>query len=113
MIEKHFTLDASQAGPDHAVSLEPDALKRMVSAIRNIELGLGNGKKEARPAEVENITIVRKSIVAAVPICKGDTFTRDNLTVKRPGTGVSPVHWYKVIGRKAKENFKKDQQIRI
>jgi len=113
IIEKHFTLDKTLAGPDHIASIEPDELKRMVKSIRHIETALGTGIKEAKPSELENITIVRKSIVAARDIIKGDLFSTDNLSVKRPGNGLSPMHWHSVLGKQAKKNFSEDEQITI
>lgn len=111
VIEKHFTLDKNMEGPDHKASLEPDELKSMVSAIRNIELAIGTGKKTASASEKKNIGVVRKSIVAACSIKKGDTFTEKNLTVKRPGTGISPMLWEEVIGKKATRDYEEDELI--
>ena len=99
VIEKHFTLDRSLPGPDHAASLEPDELKEMVKAIRNIEKAMGNGVKKPSPSEIKNMPIARKSIVAKMTIKKGELFTKENLTVKRPGTGISPMEWDIVIGK--------------
>ncbi len=113
VIEKHFTLDRNMEGPDHKASLEPDELKTMVSAIRNIEKALGTGKKVVSESERKNITIARKSIVAACPIKKGDVLTEDNLTVKRPGTGISPMRWEEVVGTKAKKDFSEEDLIEI
>lgn len=113
VIEKHFTLDRNMEGPDHKASLEPDELKAMVSAIRNIEKSLGNGKKAVSESERKNIVIARKSIVAACPIKKGDVLTEDNLTVKRPGTGISPMQWEKVIGTKAIKDFAEEELISL
>lgn len=113
VIEKHFTLDWNMEGPDHKASLEPDELKAMVSAIRNIEKSLGNGKKAVSESERKNIVIARKSIVAACPIKKGDVLTEDNLTVKRPGTGISPMQWEKVIGTKAIKDFAEEELISL
>ncbi len=113
VIEKHFTLDRNMEGPDHKASLEPDELKAMVSAIRNIEKALGTGKKAVSESERKNIAIARKSIVAACPIKKGDVLTEDNLTVKRPGTGISPMQWEKVIGTKAIKDFSEEDLIEI
>ena len=112
VIEKHFTLDRSLPGPDHAASLEPDDLKAMVSAIRNIEKAMGNGIKEPSPSEIKNIPIVRKSIVAKMSIKKGELFTEENLTVKRPGTGISPMGWDTVIGKAATSDYEMDDLIR-
>lgn len=113
VIEKHFTLDRNMEGPDHKASLEPDELKAMVSAIRNIEKSLGNEKKAVSESERKNIAIARKSIVAACPIKKGDVLTEDNLTVKRPGTGISPMQWEKVIGTKAIKDYEEEELIQI
>jgi len=113
VIEKHFTLDRNMEGPDHKASLEPDELKVMVTAIRNIEKALGNAKKMVTPSESENIHIARKSIVASKFIAEGDIFSEDNLTVKRPGNGISPMKWNDVIGKTAIRNFKEDELIEI
>ncbi|PLX67128.1 MAG: N-acetylneuraminate synthase [Denitrovibrio sp.] len=111
VIEKHFTLDKTMEGPDHSSSLEPAELKAMVSAIRNIEVALGDGIKRPSDSELENIKIVRKSIVAATDIKSGEIFTEQNLTTKRPGNGTSPMRWDKVIGNPAKKDYKKDELI--
>lgn len=113
VIEKHFTLDRNMEGPDHKASLEPDELNAMVSAIRNIEKALGTGKKTVSESERKNIAIARKSIVAACPIKKGDVLTENNLTVKRPGTGISPMQWEKVIGTKAIKDFAEEEMISL
>jgi N,N'-diacetyllegionaminate synthase len=113
VIEKHFTLDRNMEGPDHKASLEPDELKAMVAAIRHIEQALGNGIKEPSRSEKRNIEIARKSIVAKCDISKGKKFTEDNLTTKRPGTGISPMRWNEVIGRVAIEDFKEDDMIEL
>lgn len=113
VIEKHFTLDKNMEGPDHKASLEPDELKTMISAIRNIEQALGTGHKKITESERKNIEAARKSIVAACPIKKGELFTEGNLTVKRPGTGISPMRWDEVIGLIAKRDFLEDQLIEI
>ena len=113
VIEKHFTLDKNMKGPDHRTSLEPDELKAMVHAIRNIEKALGNGIKNPSPSELKNELIARKSIVAARNIRKGELFTEENLTVKRPGTGISPMRWDEVIGKKASRNFNADELINL
>lgn len=114
VIEKHFTLDRNMEGPDHKASLEPDELKAMVSAIRNIEKAVGgDGTKHVSESERKNIAIARKSIVAACDIKAGEVFTEQNLTVKRPGTGISPMNWEKVVGHKAKRDFKEDDLIEI
>ncbi len=113
VIEKHFTLDKNMEGPDHKASLEPDELKAMVSAIRNIEQAIGSGVKTASASEKRNIGVVRKSIVAACSIKRGDAFTEENLTVKRPGTGISPMRWEEVIGKKATRDFEEDELIAL
>ena len=111
VIEKHFTLDRNLPGPDHRASLEPDELAAMISAIRNIEKALGTGIKKPSPSESRNIPVARKSIVAAAPIKKGETFTEMNITVKRPGTGITPMRWDEIIGRKAAKPYRKDELI--
>jgi N,N'-diacetyllegionaminate synthase len=113
IIEKHFTLDKNMKGPDHKASLNPQELKQMIKAIRNIEKALGNGIKKASKSEKKNKTIVRKSIVAAKHIKKGQKFNENNITVKRPGTGISPMLWDKIIGQKAKYNFNPDDLIKL
>ena len=113
VIEKHFTLDRNMEGPDHKASLEPDELKAMVSAIRHIEQALGDGHKQISESERKNIAIARKSIVAACPIKKGEMLTEQNLTVKRPGTGISPMRWEEVIGTKAIKDFAEEDLIEI
>lgn len=113
VIEKHFTLDRKLEGPDHRASLEPQELKAMVSAIRHIELALGDGIKRVSDSERKNKTVVRKSIVAACPIQRGETFTEDNLTVKRPGNGISPMCWEEVLGKVATEDFETDDLIKL
>jgi len=97
VIEKHFTMDRNLPGPDHKASLEPDELKAMVQAIRNIEKALGNGIKRPSPSEVKNKTIARKSLVATQPINTGERFSAYNVTAKRPGTGISPMRWDEVL----------------
>lgn len=111
VIEKHFTLDKNMEGPDHKASLEPDELKAMVRAIRNIEQALGSEHKTISESERKNIEIARKSIVAACPIRKGEIFTEENLTVKRPGNGISPMQWLDVIGKTAVKNFEEEEMI--
>lgn len=111
VIEKHFTLDRNMEGPDHKASIEPSEFKRMVEGIRNIEQALGTGIKEPSPSEKKNIPLIRKSIVAKKQIRAGETFSEENITVKRPGTGISPVHWDQVIGRAADRNYEKDDFI--
>ena len=111
VVEKHFTLDKNMEGPDHKASLEPDELKAMIHAIRNIEKAFGSGIKKASPSELKNKPIARKSIVAARDIRKGEAFTEENLTVKRPGTGISPMKWDEVIGKKATKDYQRDDLI--
>jgi len=111
IIEKHFTLDRSLPGPDHQASLAPDELKAMVSAIRNIERALGDGIKRPGPSEVQNKSVVRKSLVAAKPISAGEVFTAENMSVKRPGVGISPMCWDEMLGRKATRNYRPDDLI--
>jgi len=112
VIEKHFTLDRKLPGPDHAASLEPDELKSMVNAIRNIEKAMGHGIKKPSSSEKKNIPIARKSIVAKTSITIGEIFSEDNLAVKRPGSGISPMEWENVIGKVANYNFETDDLIR-
>lgn len=111
VIEKHFTLDNNLPGPDHKASLEPQQLKAMVDAIRHIEQALGNGVKQISESERKNIAIARKSIVAATEIKEGELFTEENLTVKRPGGGISPMKWDEVIGTTATRNYLPDELI--
>ena len=113
LIEKHFTLDRNLLGPDHKASLEPSELKSMVTAIRNIEVALGDGIKRPTPSEAKNIPIVRKSIVASKSIQLGEVFTTKNLTTKRPGTGISPMRFDEVLGKRARRNFAEDDLIEI
>lgn len=113
VIEKHFTLDKNMEGPDHKASLEPDELKAMVNAIRNIEQALGTGHKTISESERKNIEIARKSIVAARPIKAGEMLTEENLTVKRPGNGINPMRWNEVVGTRAVENFKEEDPIEL
>lgn len=111
VIEKHFTLDKNMEGPDHKASLEPDELKAMVSAIRNIEMALGTGHKTISESERKNIEIARKSIVAARPIKAGELLTEEKLTVKRPGNGISPMRWNEVVGTCAVRSFNEEDPI--
>ncbi len=114
VIEKHFTLDRNMEGPDHKASLEPNELKAMISAIRNIEKAVGgDGTKHVSDSERKNIAIARKSIVAARDIKKGELLTEENLTVKRPGTGISPMRWEEVVGTKAIRDFVEDELIEL
>ncbi|GAB6076187.1 N-acetylneuraminate synthase [Desulfurobacterium crinifex] len=113
VIEKHFTIDKNLPGPDHRASLEPEELKRMVKAIRNVEKALGTGIKKPSDSERKNLPIVRKSIVAKRNIKKGEIFSEENLTVKRPGTGISPMRWKEIIGKRASRDFEQDEIIDI
>jgi len=113
VIEKHFTLDCTLPGPDHAASLEPNELNKMISAIRNIEQVLGYGVKKPSQSEMKNILVARKSIVARKPIQKGELFSEENLTVKRPGTGISPMVWDELMGKVSPRNFKDDELIAL
>ncbi len=113
IIEKHFTLDRNLPGPDHKASLEPAELASMVSAIRNIELAIGSGKKHVSDSERPNIVVARKSIVAATDIRKGDLLTENNITVKRPGNGISPMKWDSVLGTAAIRDFLADELIEL
>jgi len=111
VIEKHFTLNKMMEGPDHKASLEPYELNAMVSAIRNIEKALGDGIKKPSKSEIKNIPIARKSIIASRPIQEGEIFDIKNLTVKRPGTGISPMQWDSIIGTIATKNYAKDELL--
>ena len=111
VIEKHFTLDKTMEGPDHKASLEPDELQAMVQAIRNIEIALGSPIKQASSSEKPNIVVARKSIVAKTNIKKGDKFTEQSLTVKRPGAGISPMRWNDIIGQVAQKDYATDDAI--
>lgn len=113
VIEKHFTLDKTMEGPDHRASLDPNELKAMVTAIRNIEVALGNGEKVPTESEKKNMPIARKSIVALTEIKAGDKFTAENITIKRPGTGISPMMWDDVLGKVAKKDFTEDELIEL
>jgi len=113
IIEKHYTIDKNMEGPDHAASLSPQELKAMVSAIRNIEKALGSGNKVPSNSESKNKIIARKSIVAAADIKAGEVFTKDNITVKRPGNGINPMQWFKVLGQKAQRDFQTDELIEL
>ena len=114
VIEKHFTLDRTLLGPDHKASLEPNELNYLVTSIRNIEKAIsGSGIKEPSNSEFNNKIAIRKSIVAIRQINKGETFNEDNIGVKRPGNGISPMKWQNIIGQVAKHNFKQDELIRL
>lgn len=111
IIEKHFTLDKNMEGPDHKASLEPLELTQMICSIRHIEKSLGNGNKKRTASEQHNIAAARKSIVAKCAISKGDIFTEANLTVKRPGNGISPMRWKELIGTRAERDYLEDELI--
>ena len=113
IIEKHFTLDRNMDGPDHKASLEPDELTKMVCSIRNIELALGDGVKRASQSEKDNLFIVRKSIVAKRNIRKGEVLSEENITAKRPGSGINPLRWPEVLGTKAIRDFTEDEMIEV
>jgi len=113
VIEKHFTLDKNLPGPDHKASLEPDELKTMVSAIRNIEIALGDGIKRLTPSEAHNKPVARKSLVASKAIKAGEVLSAENITTKRPGTGISPMNRDAVMGRKAARDFAVDELIEL
>jgi N,N'-diacetyllegionaminate synthase len=113
IIEKHFTLDRNMEGPDHKASLEPHELKQMIFLIRNIEVSLGSRYKTPTQSEIKNMKIARKSIVAKKCIHIGEMFTEDNITTKRPGTGINPMHWESVIGKIATKEFKEDEMITL
>ena len=110
-VEKHFTLNRKMQGPDHKASLEPHQFKAMVKAIRNVERALGSHVKKASKSELQNIQVVRKSIVAKTKIKKGDVLSKNNLTVKRPGRGISPMKWNEILGTRAKKNYNEDDMI--
>ena len=111
IIEKHFTLDRNMEGPDHKASLEPEELKQMICAIRNIEKAYGDGHKKRSASETKNVAVARKSIVAKAFIKKGEVFSEDNITTKRPGNGISPMHWHEIIGTCADRDYKPDELI--
>jgi N,N'-diacetyllegionaminate synthase len=113
VIEKHFTLDRNLPGPDHQASLEPAELIAMVMAIRNIEMALGDGIKRLTPSEVKNKSVVRKSLIASRNITAGEVFTVENITTKRPGTGISPMRWDEVLGGIAPRDFLMDEFIEL
>ena len=112
IIEKHFTLNNKLDGPDHKASLEPNELNLLVKSIRNVELAMGSKLKKITKSEKKNIKLIRRSIVAKLKINRGEKFSYDNLTVKRPGTGVSPLKWDKYIGKKSKKNYEIDDFIK-
>lgn len=111
MIEKHLTLDRNLPGPDHRASLEPDEFRQLVTAIRQVEAALGSDTKAPAPGELANVPVARRSLVAARDIRKGETFTAENLAVKRPGSGTSPMRYWEWLGRVAERDYKKDQPL--
>ena len=113
IIEKHFTLSRKMKGPDHIASLEPKELRELVKSIRNIELALGKSRKFATKSEKKNIKIVRKSIVAKKKILKGERFTTQNITTKRPGDGTSAIFWERVIGKRSKKTYLSNEKIKL
>jgi N-acetylneuraminate synthase len=113
IIEKHFTLSKEQEGPDHRASLEPEELVNLVRGIRQVSSSLGSGVKSPQDCELGNISMARKSIVASREIEIGEEFTAYNVTTKRPGTGISPVHWHEVLGKRATRHFKYDDEISL
>lgn len=113
VIEKHFTLDRNMEGPDHKASLEPDELKAMVTSIRHIDLALGDGIKKPAESEKKNMAIARKSIIAKKDIKAGEVLSEENLTIKRPGHGISPMRWFEVIGKVASRDFQEDELIEL
>ncbi len=113
VIEKHFTMDSNLPGPDHKASLEPEGLAAMIAAIRNIEVALGDGVKRLTESEARNMPVMRKSLLACQSIKSGEIFSADNITAKRPGTGISPMRWDEVIGRTAPRDFAEDELIEL
>ena len=113
IIEKHFTLDRNMEGPDHKASIEPDELKQMVNMIRHVEVAIGDGVKRVTASEEKNKDIARKSIIARTAIKAGDTFTEFNITTKRPGSGISPMRWFDLLGKQAKHDYEEDYLIEI
>lgn len=113
VLEKHFTLSRNMEGPDHKASLEPEELKAMVSAVRHVEAALGNGAKTVSPSERKNLSAARRSIVARRPIRKGELLTEDAIAAKRPGSGISPMCWFEVLGTRAVRDFETDELIEL
>jgi N-acetylneuraminate synthase len=111
VLEKHFTLDRTLPGPDHRASLEPAELGSLIEAVRGVERALGTGRKAPAPAERENLPVARRSLVAARDVAKGEVFTEQNLTAKRPGTGLSPMRYWQFLGRRAKRDYRRDEQL--
>lgn len=113
IIEKHFTLDKTMKGPDHKASIEPPELKAMVQAIRNVEAAIGSGIKKPTQMELSNRNAARKSIVVSCDVKKGTFFSEENITVKRPGNGLTPMRWDDVLGTRAKKDFRKDEMVEL
>ena len=113
VIEKHFTLDKNMEGPDHRASLDPQELAAMISAVRHIELAMGNGEKKPSESEKKNMVVARKSIIAKRRIRQGEVFSEENLTTKRPGNGICPMRWNEIIGLTAKRDFEEDELIEL
>ena len=111
VIEKHFTLDRNMEGPDHKASIEPNELKQMVDMIRHVEVAIGDGIKKVSPSELKNQDIARKSIIAKAAIKAGDVFTEENITTKRPGSGINPMKWFDLLGKTAKHDYQEDYLI--
>ena len=111
VIEKHFTLDRNMEGPDHKASIEPDELKQMVDMIRHVEVAIGDGVKKVSPSELKNQDIARKSIIAKTMIKAGDVFSEENITTKRPGSGINPMKWFDLLGKRAKHDYQEDYLI--
>ena len=113
IIEKHITINKNLPGPDHKASITENELKKLITQIRKVEIILGSDKKKPTQSEKKNIKIARNSIIANFEIKRGEKFNKKNLTIKRPGTGISPMEYYKILGRKAVKNFKKDELIKL
>jgi sialic acid synthase SpsE len=113
VIEKHFTLDRNLPGPDHKASLEPNELIDMVRAIRDVEASLGDGNKIPRASELTNRDVARKSIVAKQPIKKNEPFTEQNIAIKRPGTGISPMEYWSILGVPSTRDYEVDEQVEM
>ena len=111
VIEKHFTLSREMEGPDHKASIEPDELKQMVSSIRNVEAAIGDGVKKVSASEMKNKDIARKSIIAKTAIRSGEVFSEENITTKRPGSGINPMRWFELLGKTAKHDYEEDYLI--
>ena len=111
ILEKHFTIDKGLPGPDHVASLDPTELKELVIAVRTIELAMGNGRKEPSPSEMRNKNVSRKSLFAACDIAEGEVFTKENLAIKRPGNGISPMEYWDILGKKSQKNYREEEII--